>query len=465
MNSVETTMSKVHAEPVQMQMQMQTNPVQMHLHAEIDQAIKMLNNIPALKDGKPFFKPDTLVVRDYFTVLICVHDTDDKEEFTRSMDKLLEFVESYQKYEFVLMGDWNNSGEQSTPYSFQFYQKGKSDVIIYSRSMNRKLKLTFPKSFTSAKGRLYTSQFNKVLKIDQNCIDGMLYFPIKEDIFSLVSSLVFYYVISLFSLFSKIFMRIYMRIYMRNIQTNAIILDTPHDNKLIPSNWCADHTAIETRINGLTWLSLNLCGESGTGGFNWAEFMTPEFSTSVISNPEIKKRIKNIISQFTTEERIKNKWYSKRTRHLQELNIHRPPLLCPEWEVYPFYNRLLVKMTEARQTDLEYPESKLTFPKEEVIEARDTILRIFNAIFEDKLIKPLLVEWFDYILKNPKMSWKEVMCFYLESGKYDYLFFQEVDEQMAKEMTVMRNEIVNMGYCMHMKETDTKTRGVIFVRI
>jgi hypothetical protein len=405
-------------------------------HEHIDEVITILNDMTESKDSKPIFKPDTLIIRVDYKVFVCIHDTDDKVEFTTSMDKLLDFVECYRNYEFYFMGDWNNTGEQLSPYSFQFRQKGKYDNILYTRIMNRQLKLSFPTCFTSAKGRLFSSQFNKVLKIDQNCIDGILYFP-NADITTEIES----------------------------IETNAFILYKPFDNKLIPSNWCADHTTIVTEINNYKFISLNLCGESGTGGFNWAEFMTPQFSDSIISNPELKKKIKDIISQYTTEEKIKDKWYSKRTRHLQEMNIHRPPELRTDWETYSFYNELLTSLENAKQVDSKYPESKLKFPLEEVIEARDTVLQIYNAIYEDELIKPLLVEWFDYILKNPKMSWKNTILLYLQSNEYNYLFFQEVNGQMANELLKLKDEILDMGYKLFMKDTETKTRGVIFVKI
>ena len=410
-----------------------------NVHKQIDEIITILNSMTEIKDSKPIFKSDTLIVRIDYKVLICIHDTDDKDEFTTSMDKLLDFVEYYKNYEFYLMGDWNNTGEQLSPVSFQFHQKGKYNTILYTRIMNRMLKLSFPNCFTSAKGRLLSSQINKVLEIDQNCIDGILYFPI----------------VNQYLQYSTI----------ESIETTALIFNNPFDNKLIPSNWCADHTTIITEINKSRFLSLNLCGESGTGGFNWAEFMTPEFCDSIISNPELKKRIKYIISQFTTEEKIKDKWYSKRTRHLQAINIHRPPVLRSDWESYSFYKELLVKLEEAKELDSKYPESKLKFPLEEVIEARDTILQIYNAIYEDKLINPLLVEWFDYILKKPKMSWKDAILFYLQSNEFNYLFFQEVNGQMANELLAMRDEIISMGYNLFMKDTETKTRGVIFVKI
>ena len=63
------------------------------------------------------------------------------------------------------------------------------------------------------------------------------------------------------------------------------------------------------------------------------------------------------------------------------------------------------------------------------------------------------------------MSWKDAILFYLQSNEFNYLFFQEVNGQMANELLAMRDEIISMGYNLFMKDTETKTRGVIFVKI
>jgi hypothetical protein len=180
------------------------------------------------------------------------------------------------------------------------------------------------------------------------------------------------------------------------------------------------------------------------------------------SNPEIEKRIREIMSKFegigneSFAELAKRKAFSKVLRRLELINVHYYPFASVA-SSSEFALRLKVKYDKEVEN--------LKNESEEVQKHAKALLGFFEKLYSDPLLNPFFERWFKEACLNPRQRFSDVLMTYLSSGNFDVFGLQEVSKTMHQTLQILRPRILDLGFDLVLPaNSSSKTVGALLVR-